>query len=345
MFKKIILLSALLLASCISMGVDPGSAVTAGPDFVTSTLPPTKQSFVPATRTLTPEVGITPTVAITAPPNCKDGAVLLRDVTIQDDTQVKANEKFTKTWEFQNTGTCPWIDYTLIFAAGDQMGAPLSAPVPVTASNEKVEVSVDLTAPAASGTYTGYFTLHNAGDKIIPIGVEQTFWVKIAVGTTNTTTVTIPSSGTNPAQSGNVSTGGGAKCNYGQNAGYVNQVASLINTERSNAGLPALTINAELAAAAQDHAADMACNNRISHTGSNGSSASSRVLASGYSGSFSEEIIYGGGGPQAAISWWMSDQIHRDAILKTRTTEMGVGYASFSNGAYGDYITVDFGSR
>jgi len=39
----------------------------------------------------------------------------------------------------------------------------------------------------------------------------------------------------------------------------------------------------------------------------------------------------------------MSDKIHRDAILNPNTTEMGVGYAYFSNGAYGDYITVDFG--
>jgi uncharacterized protein YkwD len=82
----------------------------------------------------------------------------------------------------------------------------------------------------------------------------------------------------------------------------------------------------------------------ISHTGSDGSSSDSRILSSGYSGSYSEEIIYGGGGPQAAMSWWMSDQIHRDAILNPRTTELGVGYAYFSNGAYGDYITVDFGS-
>ncbi|MDP2784970.1 MAG: CAP domain-containing protein, partial [Sulfurimicrobium sp.] len=108
-------------------------------------------------------------------------------------------------------------------------------------------------------------------------------------------------------------------------------------------GLPALTINAQLSSAAQGHAADMACNNTISHTGSDGSSAYSRALASGYSGSFSEEIIYGGGGPQAAMSWWMNDQIHRDAILNPNTTEMGVGYAYFSNGSYGDYIAVDFG--
>ena len=344
MFKKIILFSALLLASCVSVGVDSGLAVTAGPAFVTSTLPPTKQSFVPATLTPTLEVTISPTVAITAPPNCKDGAVLLRDVTIQDDTLVKANEKFTKTWEFQNTGTCPWVNYNLIFAAGDQMGAPLSAPIPVTASNEKVQVSVELTAPASNGKYTGYFTLHNSSDKIVPIGVEQTFWVKVMVGSG---IIAPTASGASPTQSGSTTTnsGGSSNCSYTQNAGYVNQIASLINAERANAGLPALTINAQLAASAQGHAADMACNEMISHSGSDGSSAYSRALASGYAGLFSEEIIYGGGGPQAAISWWMSDQLHRDAILKAKTTEMGVGYAYYSNGSYGDFIVVDLGSQ
>jgi uncharacterized protein YkwD len=36
----------------------------------------------------------------------------------------------------------------------------------------------------------------------------------------------------------------------------------------------------------------------------------------------------------------MNDQIHRDAILSTKSTEMGVGYAYFSM----DYIVVDLGS-
>jgi uncharacterized protein YkwD len=40
------------------------------------------------------------------------------------------------------------------------------------------------------------------------------------------------------------------------------------------------------------------------------------------------------------MTWWMNDQIHRDAILSTKSTEMGVGYAYFSM----DYIVVDLGS-
>ncbi len=344
MFKKIILLSTLLLTSCISVDVDSGMPVTAGPDFVTSTLPPTKQGFVPSTLTPTVEATISPTFAITAPPNCTDGAILLRDVTIQDNTQVRAGETFTKTWELQNVGTCPWVNYTLVFTAGDRMKAPDSAPVSTTLKDEKVEVSVDLTAPTSNGTYTGYFSLRNASTKAVAIGTEQTFWVKVIVGGAPAAATL---SGASPMQSENTSTGGGgsANCNYTQNAGYVNQVAAAINAERANAGLPALTVNSQLAALAQSHAADMACSNRISHSGSDGSTPYSRAVAAGYTGFFNEEIIYGGGGPSAAMSWWMNDKIHRDAILKAKTTEMGVGYAYYSNGSYGDFIVAEFGSQ
>ncbi|MBI5822628.1 MAG: hypothetical protein HZB18_01275 [Chloroflexi bacterium] len=337
MFKKLILLGALLLSACISVQVDDAKTPTPS-NFITATLAPTKAGFVPATLTPTLAIAETPTLAITVPANCTNAAVLLRDVTIQDNTQVKAGEKFTKTWEFQNTGTCPWIGYVLKFAAGDQMNAPLSAPIADTLPKGIVQVSVQLTAPSANGSYTGYFTLNDPSGNDVFIGIEKTFWVKVVVGSG----IIVPAtSGVSPTQS--AGGGGTPNCGYSPNAGFVNQIASLINSERANAGLPALTVNAQLTASAQGHAADMACNNNISHTGSDGSSAYSRVLASGYSGSFSEEIIYGGGGPQAAMTWWMNDQIHRDAILNPNTTEMGVGYAYFSNGSYGDYIAVDFG--
>lgn len=338
MYKKIILLSLFLLASCIS--VETQEANTPVPsNFVTATLPPTKSGFVPSTLTATPAIILTPTFAVTIDPNCTESAVLLRDVTILDGTLVKPGETFTKTWEFLNNGTCPWIGYTLKFAAGDQMSAPLSAPVPETLLKEKVLVSVDLTAPSTNGSYTGYFTLNDPNGKDVPIGIEKTFWVKITVG----------SGGVSPQAtvSGNAPTssaGTGGNCSYSQNAGYVNQIASAINQERASAGLPALTINSILTNAAQAHAADMACSGRISHTGSDGSSAYSRILAFGYSPSYSEEIIYGGGGPQAAMTWWMNDQIHRNAILNPTSTEMGVGYAYFANGSYGDYFVVELGS-
>lgn len=339
LMKKVtlFLLLTFLLASCISVDVEEADTPVPS-NFVTATLAPTKAGYVSPTPSATPAVTLTPTFAVTIDPNCKDSAVLIRDVTIMDGTQMKPGEKFTKTWEFLNNGTCPWIGYTIKFAAGDRMNAPLSAPVPETLLKELVQVSVELTAPTANGSYTGYFTLNNPNGKDVPIGVEKTFWVKINVGSGGTSLqATVPASTQSSASSG-------GNCNYTQNAAYVNQIASMINQERANAGLGALTINSILSSAAQSHAADMACSGRISHTGSDGSSAYSRILALGYSPSYSEEIIYGGGGPQAAMTWWMSDPVHRNAILNPRYTEMGVGYAYLANGSYGDYITVDFGT-
>ena len=335
MFKKIILLSAFLLTACISVAVDSNLATPVQPDFVTATLPPTKQSFVPTTLTPTPAINISPTIAITAPANCTDGAVLLRDVTIQDNTQVKANEKFTKTWEFQNTGTCPWINYTLVFAAGDQMGAPLSAPIADTAPKDKAQVSVELTAPASDGTYTGYFTLHNSEDNIVLIGIEKTFWVKIIVGNSSTQTVNTPF----------VPGGRNNNCSYSQNAGYVSEIISLINQARANAKLPTLTINPQLTAAAQSHSADMACNNFLGHTGSDGSYIGERLSRAGYPANPNYSEIIAIGAPNDALNQWRSDQSHWDAVLNSGVTQIGVGYAYYSSSDFGGYITVNMGGQ
>lgn len=332
------LIFALLLSACIS--VETQEVNTPVPaNFVTSTLPPTKSGYVPSTLTPTPEIILTPTFAVTIDPNCTESAVLLRDVTILDGTLVKPGEKFTKTWEFLNNGTCPWIGYTLKFAAGDQMSAPLSAPVPETLLKEKVQVSVELTAPTTNGSYTGYFTLNDSTGKDVPIGIEKTFWVKITVGSGSPAPqATVP--GSTQSSSGGV----GANCAYSQNAGYVNQIASLINQERTNAGLPALNINSQLEAAAQAHSADMACNDFLGHTGSDGSYINDRLSRAGYplGNGFSEIIAIGT--PQDAINQWKADGPHWDVVMNKDTTALGVGYAYYASSSYGGYITVDFGS-
>jgi uncharacterized protein YkwD len=247
-------------------------------------------------------------------------------VTIPDNTQVKAGEKFTKTWEFQNTGTCPWSNYTLKFSKGDEINAPLSTPVTETAPNEKVQVSMELTAPSADGRYAGYFTMNNAEGEVVPIGVEKTFWVKFMVGTYTS----IP---TNTAQSGTYS--------QGPNADYVNQVVSLINSERANAGLSTLTFNAEIAAFSQSHAEDMAYKNFLSHDGSDGSFGERMMhFDTTHSGISLTGEILAIGTPQNAIDQWQKDE-HWDYVLGS-FTQIGAGYAYNSCSDYGGYFTVDF---
>jgi uncharacterized protein YkwD len=269
--------------------------------------------------------------------------VLLEDVTVPDNAIMPRGGKFTKTWRFMNTGRCAWSGYTVAFVAGDRMQTPDSAPIPQTEPGKTVDVSVDLTAPSIDGAYTGFYELKKANGESLAIGTESTFWVKILIGNVTPAPVLTPAltpiSGTPLAQPK-----GPASCAFTSSSAYLNEIANLINNARAQAGLPALALNAQLAAAAQGHSIDMACHGYLGHNGSDGSTVHERVVAAGYIPSYSEEIIYGSGYPQTAFDWWMSDQIHRDAILNPNGVEMGVGYAYVAATAHGGYYTVVLGS-
>jgi uncharacterized protein YkwD len=349
MFKKAtsILLLVFILTSCLKVSEE--IPTPQAPLFVTSTLPPTRPGLslptaAPPTSTETSDAETTGTPGDTTSnsEDCKDSAVLLEDVTIPDNSLMPRGEKFTKTWRFMNTGKCNWNGYTITFVAGDRMGTPDSSAVPETEAGKTVDVSIELTAPSNDGTYTGFYELKNAKGESLAIGIEKSFWVKILIGNATAATsapLTTPSGDTTV-----VATTGPPSCDYTTSSSYVNEIASLINNARAQNGLPALTINAQLAAAAQGHSIDMACHGFLGHNGSDGSSAYERIAAAGYNASSSEEIIFGSGYPQTAFDWWMNDQIHRNAILNPNTVEMGVGYAYKADTAYGGYYTVDFGS-
>ena len=318
-----------LLTACIS--IKPVAQATATAAFVTATLAPTKVALLAATSTTSPPTYAPAAPTITNAPNCTNAAILLQDVTIPDNIQINAGETFTKTWEFQNTGTCTWTNYTIHYASGDALNAPLSTPIPETLPNAKVQVSVELTAPTADGRYTGYFTLLTASGETISIGTEKTFWVKFVVGAL---TVNSGSSGAIPVPAGN--------CSYGPNAGYVNELVALINAARAEAGKPALTFNAEIAAFAQKHAEDMAYNNFLSHAGSEGSFGE-RIA--GYNSTHFDYRIYGEilaiGLPQDAMAQWRQDA-HWDFLFYDNT-QIGAGYAYNSCSDFGGYFTVNFG--
>jgi uncharacterized protein YkwD len=350
--KKIwilILVASLSLGSCIKVSEE--MRTSAPPAFVTSTLPPTRPGLslpteVPPTSTAsTPDASTTTTgtpdgtISPSAAGSCQDSAVLLEDVTVPDNALMPRGGKFTKTWRFMNTGKCNWSGYTIAFVAGDRMETPDSAPIPQTEPGKTVDVSVELTAPSIDGAYTGFFELNNANGETLAIGTESSFWVKILIGNATPAPVFTPAltpiSGTPLAQPT-----GPASCNFTSSSSYLNEIANLINNARAQNGLSPLAINAQLAAAAQGHSIDMACHGFLGHNGSDGSSVHERVVAAGYNPSYSEEIIYGSGYPQTAFDWWMSDQIHRDAILNPNAVEMGVGYAYIAATAHGGYYTV-----
>jgi uncharacterized protein YkwD len=318
------ILISILLTSCISIK-EISNSPTPQQNFVTATLAPTKINLIPTALIVSSET-IAPIPVEISPTICADSAVLLRDVTIQDDTHMNAGEKFIKTWEFQNTGNCTWAGYTIKFSSGDVINAPLSTLIADTPPSGKVQASVELTAPTTDGQYTGYFTLHNSTGDVIPIGTQKTFWVRFVVGTY----AAIPSvSVSNPIPSGN--------CVHSGNANYVSDIVSLINTARANVGLPALTANAQLATFAQHHAEDMAFNNFLSHDGTDGT-FSERMRNSSI-GMFSEILAIGT--PQNAMEQWQRDE-HWDFVLNAGATQIGVGYAYNSCSDYAGYFAVDF---
>jgi uncharacterized protein YkwD len=341
MAKNIFLtfLLSMLLTSCITVSVQTATPQSA-PYFVTSTLPPTKDATPRPTRTPLPTPA-TGTAVLTKSVKCKDSAVLLEDVTIPDNSIVPAGKIFTKTWKFKNTGTCAWAGFTIHYVTGEHMNAPESAPVPETSAGGTVDISIDLTAPASDGAYAAYFSLHNAADESIAIGAEKTFYVKVIIGTGGASVPTKSSStspGTTVVSIGNININ--CKYSYSENAGYVQELASLINQARRNAGLPALSLNPLLTQAAQGHSIDMACNNFLGHEGSDGSSIGALVREVGYTG-FLEIIAIGT--PQNAMDQWAADAPHWDVVLNAGITEMGIGYAYNANSDYGGYFTVDMG--
>ena len=137
-------------------------------------------------------------------------------------------------------------------------------------------------------------------------------------------------------------------CDWSGNSQFESSLISLINNERTNRGLETLSVHSSLTTAARGHSQDMACNDFFSHTGSDGSSPFSRIIAAGYSYSLASENIYAGSGSNnsasAAFNAWMNSEGHRINMLDSRVTHIGVGYAYVAASTYGGYVTANFGA-
>lgn len=113
------------------------------------------------------------------------------------------------------------------------------------------------------------------------------------------------------------------------------ELLALVNAERQRAGVRPLTLNSRLTTAAQRHAEDMARTRQFSHTGSNGSSVGDRAAASGYRSSYvGENIGMGYVNAAAVMNGWMNSTGHRQNILNSNYTELGVGLIQDQGGPY-----------
>jgi uncharacterized protein YkwD len=273
---------------------------------------------------------------------CIDKASFDSDVTVPDNTSFRQDTAFTKTWRIRNEGTCAWgPSYALVFAGGDILNGPPSSPLPAVQPGDFVNISVNLTAPHNGGTYTSYWEFQNPQGQRFGVNSQgqDLIWVKIAVSY-----IVVDASG---VAVGTPTPQSPSTCAIQRDAAYETQLLQLINEARSQQGRKPLTLNAKLSAAALAHSTDMACNNFVDHTGSDGSNWVTRIKAQGYKAASASENIYVGdpqfGGDAAgAFDWWMHSQIHRDNILSPKVTEIGIAYVYYPNSTYKGYYTLDF---
>lgn len=123
--------------------------------------------------------------SVSPPPSSCDRAQFIADVTVPDGTIFNPGTTFSKTWRLKNVGTCTWTtSYMLVFDSGDQMGGPGSVNLPMTVTpGQTVDITINLTAPSAGGSYRGYWKFQNASGIRFGIGADGTksWWVDIDV--------------------------------------------------------------------------------------------------------------------------------------------------------------------
>ena len=101
-----------------------------------------------------------------------------------------------------------------------------------------------------------------------------------------------------------------------------------INLQRINAGLPLLTRDSRLTAAAEADALDMATMGTLIHVGSNGYTVGTRVRIQGYCYSVvSENIAAGWKTVALVVRGWMDSPAHRANFIAAQVSEYGAGRA------------------
>jgi len=110
--------------------------------------------------------------------------------------------------------------------------------------------------------------------------------------------------------------------------------------------VPALSMNAALRQAARCHSLDMGNQNYFTHDSKDGRSPWTRMANAGYHGfPAAENIAAGYGDARSVMNGWMASPGHCRNIMLSTATEIGVGFAFYSQSDYRTYWTQDFGRR
>lgn len=113
-------------------------------------------------------------------------------------------------------------------------------------------------------------------------------------------------------------------------SGMAEQVAQLVNEERSKAGLAPLSFDTQLSEDALVRAKEIV--GTFDHTRPDGSSFSTAVTISW--NTVGENIAWGQSSPQSVMNTWMNSTGHRQNILNSSFTKIGVGVTEYNGRLY-----------
>lgn len=103
------------------------------------------------------------------------------------------------------------------------------------------------------------------------------------------------------------------------------QVVSLVNSFRADAGCAPLKADGQLTAAAQAHAEDMSNRDYFSHDSLDGRTFDQRIRNAGYERPGAENIARGASTAEQVMQMWMDSEGHRRNILNCDLSTLGVG--------------------
>lgn len=204
-----------------------------------------------------------------------------------------------KTATVSRTGMVTGVSSgTCVVTAVSQADETIRAELQVTVTEKMEDDSVDTNSNSGNGSNTGNDNNSNAAG--------------------NSTEAAEPSSGGYYLDS------------------YAEQVLSVVNARREEAGLSPLTMNYTLVSAAKVRATETI--QSFSHTRPNGTSCFSAIdeAGVGYSGA-GENIAAGQGTADSVMNAWMNSEGHKANILNDSYTQIGIACYYDPNSAYGYY--------
>ena len=117
---------------------------------------PTPSPTITSTPSQTPSPTAQATQVQFVPTSSCYALAFVKDVTIPDNTKLKPDEKFTKTWRVKNSGSCAWEEgFKFKFISGNAMGGTSYTLSKEVKPGAELEISIEMTAPKTVGFYTG----------------------------------------------------------------------------------------------------------------------------------------------------------------------------------------------